>query len=71
MNVRPLKTFTIRETSSRSVGSSTVPIGHEDVAIGRGDDIAGLVELIWPGPRDAGGSEPHQDLAVRLSLMTR
>ena len=45
-----------------------VSVGDEDVAFRRGDDVAGLVEVIRPAPRDPGGSERHQDLPFRAEL---
>src|SRR5262249_36428874 len=47
-----------------SVGVAAVPIGYEDVAIGRDSYVARAVESISPRPSDSGLSNRHQDLAL-------
>src|SRR5262249_41750931 len=43
-------------------------VGHENVAIGRDDDVGGLIERVRAGAADAGLAERHQYLPIRVEL---
>ena len=47
---------------------AAVTVGHEDVTVRGGDDVARLVELAGPATRLTGGSETHQHFALGAEL---
>jgi len=58
----------LRELNDASVGISTVPVGHEDVAIGSYQNRGRSVEGVGRGSGDTGFPQSHQDFALRSEL---
>ena len=56
----------LRKLQDARVGAA-MPFGDEDVAVGRGHDVVGLIEVAGIG-RAARCAERHQQLAVRTEL---
>src|SRR5437660_1587154 len=56
------------ERHDARVGVAALPIGHEDVAVQRGDDGGRRVELVRTAAWLSGLAERHEQLAVRAEL---
>ena len=63
MNLPSFENFTMR-----ALELASVPVGHEDVAVGSDDHVGGPVERVRAVARDAGLAERHQHFAVRAEL---